>query len=152
MAGSAFLLVAGVETWPTCCLYTDFELRNLHASVTWFLGFKAYIPPCLDLSFSLLGTCSVPDWPWTQRSTCLCLLRTMSQDLVQKSVFQPQDLYHRGVLYLWIVVHSRLKVHMKKKNTGHNNAWHDITISCSTAKAYTICSAGWNLALRSPLP
>lgn len=34
---------------------------------------QRYLPPYLQLR-SLLGTYSLPGWPWTQRYACLCLL------------------------------------------------------------------------------
>ena len=106
------------------------------------------------LNCSLFGTCSVPDWPGTQRPACLILLGLKEYTtLPEPKVFMAitaQDLDPRCTLYFWVVVHSRCsqadnqgwpshlpRLHMKKLSPRASGATNDWPTEARTSQCFS---------------
>jgi hypothetical protein len=86
------------------------ESSGDHRTVHWvWTQGGSGLEPCLNLSYSLHGTCLVSGWPRTQRSACLCLLEWRAcTTLLEHNLFIgtiPRDLNQKPMsssLKIWI--------------------------------------------------
>ena len=76
------------------------------------------VPPCLNLSFSLIPFYKIFLYKHDHYS---------SESGSEACVFQPQDLEDLCVLHFWIVVHSRYIVKLTTKNSHHNPSLVNLT-------------------------